>query len=142
MGEIFGMRNLFLLGAFFALGLPLAWGQTKSPRKLPPTLDGKELFDAYCASCHGMDLKGKGPVASALKGPVPDLTTLARRQGGKFPVADLEKSILGEGAEVAAHGSRQMPVWGPVFRVVENDQDLGLVRVRRVVEYIQSKQAK
>lgn len=114
--------------------------QEKSPRKLPVTLDGKELFRGYCASCHGMDGKGGGPVASVLKTPVPDLTTLTKRKGGKFPGADLEKLILGEGVPAAAHGSREMPVWGPVFRRVENDQDFGLVRVRRVVEYIQSLQ--
>ncbi len=109
---------------------------------MPATLNGKELFLAYCASCHGADGRGAGPVAAALKAPVPDLTTLTKRNSGKFPVAQLEKSILGESRNPAAHGSREMPVWGPVFRRVENDQDLGLVRVRRVVEFIQSLQAK
>ncbi|GAB4361180.1 MAG: hypothetical protein OHK0021_05300 [Bryobacter sp.] len=136
------MRLVFLLALAGLVSANLVSAQEKSPRKLPATLDGKELFVAYCASCHGMDLKGKGPVAPALNKAVPDLTTLAKRKGGKFPVADLEKSILGEGQSLAAHGSREMPVWGPVFRRVENDQDLGLVRVRRVVEYIQSRQAK
>ena len=116
--------------------------QTQSPRKLNPTMDGKGLYVSYCASCHGMDLKGKGPVVEALKMPVPDLTTIAKRRAGKFPVADLENQILGEAAMKAAHGSREMPVWGPVFRRVEKDQDLGLVRVRAVVDYLKSMQAK
>jgi mono/diheme cytochrome c family protein len=134
------MRSLKLV---VLMGLAVVcWGQTKSPRKMVTTLDGKELYVAYCASCHGMDLKGKGPVAGALKDPVPDLTTIQKRRGGKFVVADLEKFILGEVEMKAAHGSVEMPVWGPVFRRVEADQDLGLVRVRRVVEYLKSMQGK
>ncbi|MBM3763009.1 MAG: cytochrome c [Acidobacteria bacterium] len=107
------MRVLALIGL---MGLAaVSWGQRKSPRKMVATLDGKELYVAYCASCHGMDLKGKGPVAGALKDPVPDLTTIQKRRGGKFVVADLEKFILGEGELKAAHGSVEMPVWGACF---------------------------
>ncbi len=115
--------------------LPLV-GQDRSPRKLIPEMDGKSLYGAYCASCHGMDGKGKGPVAGALKEKVPDLTTLSFRRGGKYPAAELEKMILGEGDPRTAHGNREMPVWGPLFRQVENDQEMGLVRARRLVEYI------
>lgn len=131
------MRLWMLLTLLSVVG----WAQEKSPRKLPATLNGKELFVAYCASCHGMDGKGGGPVAPALKTALPDLTTLSARKGG-FPTAELEKVILGEGKGAAAHGSREMPVWGVVFRRVENDQDFGLVRVRRLVEYIESLQVK
>jgi hypothetical protein len=67
---------------------------------------------------------------------------MQKRRGGKFVVSDLEKFILGESEAKAAHGSADMPVWGPVFRRVENDQDLGLVRVRRVVEYLKTLQGK
>jgi cytochrome c len=116
--------------------------QTTTPRKLIASLDGKDLYVSYCASCHGLDAKGKGPVAVALKTPVPDLTTMQKRRGGKYPIADLEKFILGEGEVKAAHGSPDMPVWGPVFRRVEKDQDLGLVRVRRLVEYLKTLQVK
>jgi len=117
--------------------LPLA-AQDSSPRKLIASVDGRELFVAYCASCHGMAGRGDGPVAAALKKKVPDLATLAARRGGQFPGADLEKMIMGETASQAAHGNREMPVWGPVFRRVEDDKDLGLVRVRRLVEYVQT----
>ncbi|MBY0506501.1 MAG: cytochrome c [Bryobacteraceae bacterium] len=128
--------------SLIALAGMLAGAQEQSPRKLIPSLAGNDLFQAYCASCHGADAKGQGPVASALKALVPDLTTLAKRRQGKFPATDLEKIILGEADSRLAHGSRQMPVWGPVFRRVEEDQDLGLVRVRRLVEFIRSKQVK
>jgi hypothetical protein len=131
-------KLLFLMLSLGALGM----AQTQSPRKLIASMEGKDLYVAYCASCHGMDGKGKGPVAAALKAPVPDLTQIAKRKGGKFVVAELEKFILGEGEVKAAHGSVDMPVWGPVFQRVEKDQDLGLVRVRRVVEYLKSMQVR
>ena len=128
------MRIAFILLAL-ATVLPVA-GQDRSPRTLIAEMDGKSLFGAYCASCHGMDGKGKGPVAAALKDKVPDLTTLSFRRGGKYPAAELEKMILGESDQKTAHGNREMPVWGPLFRQVENDQEMGLVRARRLVEYI------
>lgn len=81
-------------------------------------------------------------MASVLKGPVPDLTTLTKRNKGKFPAAELEKMILGEGDSRLAHGSREMPVWGPVFHQVEEDRDFAPVRVRRLVEFLRTKQAK
>lgn len=130
------MRIALLLLAI-AAGLPLG-AQDRSPRKLIPEMDGKSLYVAYCASCHGMDGKGNGPVAAALKDKVPDLTTLSFRRGGKYPAAELEKMILGEADQRTAHGNREMPVWGPLFRQVENDQEMGLVRARRLVEYIGS----
>lgn len=124
------------------LGLTVASGQTSTPRKLISSMEGKDLYLAYCASCHGASGKGDGPVATVLKGPLADLRTISKRNKGKFPLEEIEKMILnGKGAR-GAHGSEDMPVWGPVFRKVENDKDLGLVRVRRVTEYLISLQAK
>ena len=130
-------RLMMVLGV---AGVGIGMGQTQSPRKMIASLDGKDLFVSYCASCHGMDAKGQGPVAPVLKVAVPDLTSIQKRRGGKFPVGDLEKFILGETAVKAAHGTTEMPVWGPVFKRVEKDQDLGLVRVRRLVEYLKTLQ--
>ena len=124
------------------LGLTVAFGQTSTPRKLVSSMEGNDLYVAYCASCHGLSGKGDGPVAAVLKGPLADLRTIAKRHKGKFPVEEIEKMIIkGKGAR-GAHGSEDMPVWGPVFSRVENDQDLGLVRVRRVTEYLISLQVK
>jgi hypothetical protein len=80
-------------------------------------------------------------MAAALKSKVPDLTLLARNNKGQFPTAQLRKVIVGtEGS--ASHGSREMPVWGPIFHQIEEDQDFGNVRVENLVKYLQSIQQK
>ena len=104
-------------------------------------LDGAKIFKNYCASCHGVNGSGDGPVAPALKTKVPMLTTLARRNHGKFPTARVRSIIAGD-ENHAAHGSREMPVWGPVFHQIQNDQDLGYVRLQNVTEYLISIQQK
>ena len=104
-------------------------------------LDGARIFRNYCASCHGPNGSGGGPVASALKTKVPLLTTLARRNHGTFP-ADRVRHIVAGDENHAAHGSREMPVWGPVFHQIQNDQDLGYVRLQNVTEYLISIQQK
>jgi len=103
-------------------------------------IDGPDLFRAYCAPCHGLDAKGTGPAASALKAKVPDLTLLASNNRGQFPAADVRELILGDKI-VAAHGSREMPLWGPIFHQVESDMDWGNVRVNNLVDYLQSIQS-
>ena len=70
---------------------------------------GKREFEAKCAVCHGKDGKGVGPYAEQLKGKLPDLTTMAKRNGGVFPVARTFELIEGAGK---GHGTRDMPVWG------------------------------
>jgi folate-dependent phosphoribosylglycinamide formyltransferase PurN len=39
---------------------------------------------------------------------------------------------------IASHGSREMPVWGPIFHQVEEDVDRGNVRVENLVTYLES----
>jgi hypothetical protein len=85
---------------------------------------GKEMFKSYCAVCHGADAKGGGPAASALKAPPADLTVLAQKNGGKFPAAHVAAAIRGESA-MASHGSKDMPVWGPLFSSIsQGDKSL------------------
>lgn len=76
---------------------------------------GKREFEANCASCHGVSGKGNGPVSDLLKKSPPDLTLLAKNNGGVLPVSRLYDVI--EGAGVQAHGSRDMPVWGKEYRL-------------------------
>lgn len=111
------------------------------PRYTSPTA-GPEMYQAYCASCHGPAGKGDGPVAAALKGALPDLTTLATRNGGAFPAKRVGDFIRGE-AVTAAHGSRDMPVWGPIFHSVSNREAavVGL-RVTNLTKHLESLQAK
>ena len=112
-------------------------------KKYPPleSVDAHAIFRAYCAPCHGLDGKGHGPAASALNSKVADLTLVTKHAGGQFP-SDRVRNVL-EGTQTpAAHGSHEMPVWGPVFHQVEADQDLGSVRVQNLVTYIESLQRK
>jgi mono/diheme cytochrome c family protein len=113
---------------------PSAEGQ---PSLLIHSIEGPDLFRAYCAACHGVDAKGTGPAAHALKARMPDLTSLARKNHGQFPAARVRETIMGEQV-VAAHGSREMPIWGPVFHQVEGDVDWGNVRLENLVKYLES----
>jgi mono/diheme cytochrome c family protein len=114
-----------------------------SDQELPAlirSVKGPDLFREYCAPCHGADAKGNGPAAAALKAKVPDLTLLAKRNGGTFPAAQVRKTVMGD-RTVEAHGSREMPVWGPIFHQVEEDVDRGNVRIDNLVKYLESIQA-
>jgi mono/diheme cytochrome c family protein len=75
---------------------------------------GKREFETKCAVCHGKDGKGTGPYAEQLKSKMPDLTTMAKRNGGVFPVAKTFEGIEGAGK---GHGTRDMPVWGLDYTV-------------------------
>jgi len=94
----------------------LAWGlqasaQAQTGTRVDP---GKREFEARCASCHGVTGKGNGAISDLLRRSPPDLTQLARNNAGILPMERLYQSILGD--SVAAHGSRDMPVWGMVYR--------------------------
>ena len=90
---------------------------------------GAQLFMNHCAPCHGADGEGGGPAAAAMQTTVPNLRTLARRNGGAFP-ADAVTAYI-DGRELkAAHGDRQMPIWGDVFRGPEQGAAQRTVRER------------
>jgi len=80
---------------------------------------GKREFETKCAVCHGKDGKGGGPYAEQLKRSLPDLTTMARRNGGVFPVSRTYDTIEGAGP---GHGTRDMPVWGMDYTVQAAEQ--------------------
>lgn len=131
-----------LLGA--ALMVTVAADQTTGPRTPPlvaESMHGPDLFHWYCATCHGQDGKGQGPVAPALKTPPPDLTQLTRRNGGVFPRARLESSIAA-GPAMPTHGSAYMPVWGPIFRSLDPSDARVKVRINNLVSHIASIQQK
>lgn len=130
---------LVVLGVLFLLGCS-AWAQNQD-KKLIDSIQGPALYKAYCASCHGLQGHGDGPVAKSLKVRVSDLTRIAAHNGGKFPRMRIEGIILGENV-LPAHGTREMPLWGPIFSQVGADQDLGRVRVDNLARYIESIQTK
>jgi len=79
---------------------------------------GKQMYDTYCAVCHGVDGRGVGPAAAALKTQPTDLTNMARNNGGKFPDAHVF-AVLQFGIETPAHGQKDMPIWGPALRSLD-----------------------
>jgi mono/diheme cytochrome c family protein len=123
--------------------LPAQETGRKNPDFVITSLVGRDLFDFYCASCHGRDGKGAGRVAPALKVRPTDLTTLAQRNKGTFPGARVEAVLLGkEKLSTPAHGSSDMPVWGPIFRGLDSREEVNAARIENLVKYIESIQAK
>ncbi len=104
--------------------------------RLIESIDGPALYLAYCAVCHGAKGSGGGPMATALKVAVPDLTRIAERNHGAYPAARVERIISGEEQLPGGHGTRAMPVWGPIFSQIAWDQDLGRVRIHNLATYI------
>jgi mono/diheme cytochrome c family protein len=112
------------------------------PIKSTSPASGQEMYTTYCAVCHGKDGKGAGPAAEALKVPPADLTMLASKNGGKYPALKVSAVIRGEEV-LAAHGSREMPVWGKLFwSMSEGHNSEVLQRVANLNKYVESMQAK
>ena len=103
------------------------------------SLDGKDSFNAYCASCHGAGGHGDGPLASALRAKPADLTMLARRNHDVFPRDRVRADLSGAGRTVASHGPTEMPIWASLFRVFEPDA-LVRVRIENLVDYLETLQ--
>lgn len=129
----------------FVVVVGTAHGQAKEVKKEPigmtSAASGSEMFNSYCAPCHGKDATGNGPAATALKNPPANLTQLAKKNNGKFPT-DHVANILRSGV-AGAHGSTDMPVWGPLFSQVSGRDDAVVqMRISNLVHYIESLQAK
>jgi mono/diheme cytochrome c family protein len=143
-----GSGVLLAVASCFAASLLLPLPASAQPtvkretaRRVAST-DGKVIYREYCAVCHGVDGKGNGPAAQALNTPPPDLTTYAQRQEGRFSEMDLRTVIEGE-KNVAAHGSKEMPIWGNIFRVLTGgDPQERDLRMRNLIEHIRSMQVK
>lgn len=125
------MRALFTVLALLSAGT--AFAQT------PQSDDGRALFLTYCASCHGKDAHGAGPVADALRSRPPSLTEFAVKNRGVFPVERIHRIIDGQDQSVRAHGSFEMPVWGDAFRKREGLSDEAVrSRIDAIVRFLAS----
>lgn len=149
------MRTLSLVILVFGLLSLPALAQDKAATKEAPVkinsvpikatsaTDGKQMFNNYCASCHGLDAKGNGPAAPALKSTPPDLTRLAARNKGEYPALRVTHIVEGDENMPAAHGSPDMPIWGKLFRSIGNHSTAeSQLRVHNLVDYIKGLQVK
>jgi mono/diheme cytochrome c family protein len=126
----------------------VALGQNAAPtvKRVPiantPSNSGKAMFESYCAVCHGKDGKGDGPAASAMKIPPFDLTTLAQKNGGKYPSSHVSAVLKGQAVTVS-HGNQEMPVWGPLFSTLsQGNQGQVQQRIANLVSYVETLQVK
>jgi hypothetical protein len=103
--------------------------------------DGKQMFNSYCAPCHGVDGRGHGAMASALKVPPTDLSKLAAVNGGKFPVSHLQ-SVLRFGVDHPAQGTAEMPAWVPIFARMNHVSSIDPEqRTTNLIHYLHTLQA-
>ena len=117
-------------------------GRTNPPLVIE-SVAGNDVCAFYCASCHGRSGGGDGPIARSLKVPPADLRLLARHNHGEFPRLRVEAFLThGDGASAPAHGTSDMPVWGPVFKGLGDTETLSRVRVANLVQYLESIQQK
>ncbi len=139
------LRSALVVASLFAFAAAASNAQTtqvkKEPIQMTSAASGSEMFNSYCATCHGKDAKGDGPAASSLKVPPADLTQLAKKNNGKFP-ADHVANELRSGV-AGPHGSAEMPVWGPLFsQVSSRDEAIVQMRISNLIRYIESLQVK
>ena len=116
--------------------------QPSETTHLIDSIQGPALYTAYCTVCHGKDGKGGGPMAKSLKVAPSDLTRISTRNRSVFPTARMQRIISGDEQLPAGHGTREMPVWGPIFSQIAWDQDLGKIRVYNLAKYIEQIQVK
>ncbi len=112
------------------------------PIKRTSPASGQEMYKTYCAACHGVDGKGNGPAAEALKVPPTDLTALAVKNGGKYPALKVAAIIRGEEL-LPAHGTKEMPIWGNLFWSLSGGHESEVQqRIANLNKYMESLQKK
>ena len=134
------IRHVLVAVVVFAFSAGAAVAQPtikQAPIKQVPVSDAPLMFNTYCAVCHGKEGKGNGPAAAALAKVPADLTRISARNGGKFPDVRVRRYIEGLD-EVAAHGTRDMPMWGGLFNALS--RDTAQLRVVALADYVKSLQ--
>lgn len=140
------MKRLLLtiLAIAFAAGSGYAADQSTMNVRIPvnktsPT-SGKQMFTSYCAPCHGVDGRGHGPASTALTTTPTDLTVLSKNHHGIFPDTHIV-AVLQFGSVLPAHGSVEMPVWGPILSKMDRTNlQAKQLRISNLSRYIESMQ--
>jgi mono/diheme cytochrome c family protein len=125
-------------GALSAAAVPVRTGAQIPVQNTAQMTEGRELFNRHCASCHGVTGAGNGPAAAAMRRSPPDITALTLANGGMFPVERVRRIV--DGRDVEAHGNREMPVWGDIFKAVPGGRSEEAVRtrIRSILKYLMS----
>jgi mono/diheme cytochrome c family protein len=95
--------------------------------------EGSRLFRTHCAICHGTSGRGDGPMAGEMLRIPPDLTQFTQRNGGVFPSERVYRIV--EGGDISSHGTRDMPVWGDVFKAGSTTAAVK-ARIDAIVRYV------
>jgi len=139
------MRQPLLLAAALLtvalIGVPAVTSAQQAPT-------GADEYRNSCAVCHGEDARGGGPLAKVLTVKPADLTQLAKRNDGVFPIEKVSETIDGR-QQVGAHGTREMPVWGSRYEAEVGrrygpygSESAVKTRIHVLVRYLQSIQEK
>ena len=127
----------------FAVSMPATATAQQTAEAVLTGTDGTSLFRTYCASCHGKEAKGDGPLADNLRVRPPDLTLLAKRNKGTFDADKVHRVIDGRDA-VKGHGGSDMPVWGDALKNSGQgfSEEQVKARIGAIVDHLKSIQAK
>ena len=142
------MKHLFAMTFLVALfgGLAYAGSEAPAPPQTPDkvdmgkAIDGANTFRRYCASCHGSEARGDGPLAKDLRAQPANLTELSKRHGGEFPY-DLVIETVSQGRSVSGHGTEDMPAWGDAFKMTEKTEEAARKMMDELAHFLWSKQA-
>jgi mono/diheme cytochrome c family protein len=142
-------KRLFLTALAAAVVVGMGYAQQSAtevniPVNRTPAYSGKQMYASYCAPCHGVDGRGNGPVANSLRVAPRDLTALSKDHNGKFPSAHV-MAVLQFGTEMPAHGTAQMPIWGPILGNMDRTSpthDVQALRISNLTRYVETLQGK
>jgi mono/diheme cytochrome c family protein len=145
------MRGSGWVVSLLLVGAPAPGGGAPAQAKPPPapadagvySVSGSYTYRTYCASCHGTDGKGEGPLAESLGFHPPNLALIAKRNGGDYPAERVHRIVDGR-KPLAGHGGPDMPIWGDAFKNPETGFDDSKVKekIRSVVDYLRTLQAR
>jgi mono/diheme cytochrome c family protein len=137
-------RPVLLCAALFAALLVMpaaAFAQDPEVVTAKQTTTGREVFRTYCATCHGPEARGDGPLSGSMTRKPSNLTEIAQRNGGVFPADVVFRTIDGR-QPLKGHGGPDMPVWGDVLSKSREAGDAERVRgvIQSLVDYLDTLQ--